>query len=379
MCTLTLPVSTPRAIASDTTNFETDAHVKLSVVSPSRAMTSPLVVPTTQAEFSGQPDKHVAAGTVKRLLRSPKVSGVIVVLSGGVGAARLLRALRHVHDPAEVIAIVNVGDDLVLHGLTICPDLDTITYTLAGLHNDVLGWGLAGESWRVRDELQLLGGQSWFALGDRDLATHLYRTQRLNEGATKSEVTAEISTHFGLPETLLPASNDLLRTEFETDAGHLSFQEYFVAHHHNVTVTSVSYVGAETAQAAPGVLRAIENADRIVIAPSNPLISIEPILQVRAVRDAVRARRSDVVAISPLIRGSALKGPADRLMRELGEEASCVGVARRYQTLVSRMIIDELDAERAREIEELAMEVTVTTTVMSIASQAQALATAVVR
>jgi LPPG:FO 2-phospho-L-lactate transferase len=302
---------------------------------------------------------------------------VIVVLSGGVGAARLLRALRSVNDPSTVMAIVNVGDDLVMHGLSICPDLDTITYTLAELNNDELGWGLAGESWRVMAELEALGGESWFSLGDRDLATHLYRTQRLSQGATKSDVAHELSTHFGVPEKIQPISDDPIRTMFDTEIGPLSFQEYFVRHHHGVEVRSLTFEGADVAQPAPGILDAIAGADRILIAPSNPLISIAPILAVRGVAETLRERREDVVAISPIIQGSALKGPADRLMRELGHEASCVGVARYYHDVAATMVIDELDRDRRDEIVRLGMQVRVTTTVMSDEAHAQALATEV--
>lgn len=272
---------------------------------------------------------------------------MIVVLSGGVGAARLLRALRAVNNPSSVVAIVNVGDDLVMHGLTICPDLDTITYTLADLNNEELGWGLTGESWRVMGELNSLGGEAWFALGDRDLATHLYRTQRLSLGATKADVVSELAHHHGVREKLLPVTNDDVRTVFETEIGAMSFQEYFVRHHHDVVVTSVNFAGAAQSLPAPGVLDAIRDAQRIIIAPSNPLISVAPILAVPGIFDAVAARRSDVVAVSPLIQGAALKGPADRLMRELGMDASCLGVAEYYRELVGTMVIDERDGQRS--------------------------------
>jgi len=304
----------------------------------------------------------------------PKVSGVITVLSGGVGAARLLRAMSLVIDPSEITAVVNVGDDLVLHGLTICPDLDTITYTLAGLNNDELGWGLRGESWRVMDELATLGGAAWFRLGDRDLATHLYRTQRLSEGATKSDVARELADRAGVRIRLLPVSDDVVATTFETDVGRLSFQEYFVRHHHDVTVHSISFEGARDAVATSQVLEALHRASRIVIAPSNPLISIEPILQVPGIREILRDRRDDVVAVSPIINGAALKGPADRLLGELGHEVSCVGVADYYRGLVGTFVIDEADAELAPTIRSRGVRVVVTTTIMANADDAQRLA-----
>jgi LPPG:FO 2-phospho-L-lactate transferase len=302
---------------------------------------------------------------------------VITVLSGGVGAARLLRALSDVVDPDELCAIVNVGDDLVLHGLTICPDLDTIAYTLAGLNNDELGWGLRGESWRVMEELGALGGEDWFRLGDRDLATHLYRSQRLAQGATKTEVTRELTQRLGVAVALLPVTDDPIATEFVTDVGRLSFQEYFVRHHHDVVVRGVEVVGARDATMTTDVARALGDARRVVIAPSNPLISIDPILQVPGVRELLASRRDDVIAVSPLIGGAALKGPADRLMRELGHESSALGVADYYGDLVGTWVIDDADATLAEPIRELGMRVEVTTTIMADPENARRLATVV--
>ena len=302
---------------------------------------------------------------------------MITVLSGGIGAARLIRALSDVIDPTQITAVVNVGDDLVLHGLTICPDLDTITYTLAGLTNDELGWGLSGESWRVMDELAQLGGASWFRLGDRDLATHLYRSQRLSEGATKSQVTAELCTHHGLAVRLLPVTDDVVATEFDTDVGRLNFQEYFVRHHHDVKVTAIDIVGADEARATSEVIESLANASRIVIAPSNPLISIDPILRVGGVREVLERRRDDVVAVSPIIDGRALKGPADRLLADMGHDVSCVGVVDFYKGLVGTWIIDEADASQADVIRSRGVKVIVTTTIMADARNAQRLARAV--
>jgi len=299
------------------------------------------------------------------------------VLSGGVGAARLLRALSGEIDPAQLTAVVNVGDDLVLHGLTICPDLDTITYTLAGLGNDELGWGLRGETWRVMDELDALGGEAWFRLGDRDLATHLYRSQRLSEGATKTDVTRELTSRLGVTVTLLPVTNDVVATQFLTDEGRLSFQEYFVRHHHDVVVNAVEVAGAKDARASGEVLDALRDASRLVIAPSNPLISIDPILQVPGVREVVASRRADVVAVSPLIQGAALKGPADRLLRELGHESTTLGVVDFYEGLVGTWIIDEADADLADVIRSRGVRVEVTTTIMAEPEHARRLAVAV--
>ncbi len=299
---------------------------------------------------------------------------MITVLSGGVGAARLLRALSDVIDPSQLTAVVNVGDDLVLHGLTICPDLDTITYTLAGLNNDELGWGLRGETWRVMDELAVLGGEAWFRLGDRDLATHLYRSQRLSDGATKTEVAAELARRHGVTVRLLPVTDDPIATEFLTDAGRLTFQEYFVRHHHNVVVSSIDVVGAERARLSDDVRRALQDAGRVVIAPSNPLISIDPMLRIPGVHEILRERRDDVVAVSPIIQGAALKGPADRLLRELGHEVSTLGVVDFYEGLVGTWIIDEADAALAEAIRSRGVRVEVTTTVMADPVNAERLA-----
>jgi LPPG:FO 2-phospho-L-lactate transferase len=308
------------------------------------------------------------------LSKAPKVIFVITVLSGGVGAARLLSALSGELDPKEITAIVNVGDDLVLHGLTICPDLDTISYTLAALNNDELGWGLRGESWRVMDELTDLGGAAWFRLGDRDLATHLYRSQRLSEGATKTEVTRELCAHWGVQVRLLPVTDDDVATEFETEVGRLTFQQYFVRHRHDVKVARIDVVGARDARATPEVLSALEECSRIVIAPSNPLISIDPILQIPGVRAIIERRRDDAVAVSPIINGAALKGPADRLLAELGWEVSSLGVADFYQGLIGTLIIDEADAALADSIRARGINVRVTTTVMADPANAAQLA-----
>jgi LPPG:FO 2-phospho-L-lactate transferase len=299
---------------------------------------------------------------------------VITVLSGGVGAARLLAALVPVTDPTELRAVVNVGDDFVLHGLTICPDLDTITYTLAGRVNEETGWGRRGETWRTMSALGELGGETWFALGDQDLATHLYRTQRRSEGATKSEVTREIAARLAVPVTLLPVTDDPLATIVDTEFGALDFQDYFVRRRHDVAVTGVRIRGADAARPAPGVLAALRDATRIVIAPSNPFLSIEPILAVPGVREVVSARRADVVAVSPVVGGRALKGPAARLLDDLGFAVSCEGVADVYREFVGTLVIDESDARAAAAIRARGMDVRVTTTVMANPDPARALA-----
>ncbi len=299
---------------------------------------------------------------------------MITVLCGGVGAARLLGLLQREVADFNYCAVVNVGDDLVLHGLTICPDLDTITYTLANLNNEVTGWGLTDETWRVNRELAELGGEAWFQLGDRDLATHLYRTERLHQGATKTEVASELARHHGVTLAILPVSNDAVATFLETDIGELSFQEYFVKHRHAVPVSKVTFRGAEVAVPTAESLTAIQNATRVLIAPSNPVLSIAPILAIPGISEALRARRNTIAAVSPLIGGRALKGPADHLMTELGFEASSYGVAAYYGELVGHWFIDEVDASQASRIEELGASVTVLPTIMTQPESASALA-----
>jgi LPPG:FO 2-phospho-L-lactate transferase len=290
----------------------------------------------------------------------------------------MLRSLAMIVDEGDITGIVNVGDDLVLHGLKICPDLDTITYTLAGLDNTETGWGLAGETWRVMAELGALGGENWFSLGDRDLATHLYRTERLRSGATLTEVAAELARHHGVGVRLLPSSLDEVATRFSTPEGtSLSFQEYFVKHHHAVVVDGISFLGAETARPGPGVIEAIEEAERLVICPSNPLISIDPILAIPGIREALVRRRDDVVAVSPLIGGKALKGPADRLMAELGHDVSNKGIAALYAPVASTLLIDFSDGEDAADVIDEGIDCFVTNTVMDTPERSQAVALAV--
>jgi LPPG:FO 2-phospho-L-lactate transferase len=303
---------------------------------------------------------------------------MITALAGGVGAARLLRGLVRAAPPAEVTAVVNTGDDTVLHGLVICPDLDTVTYTLAGLNDDERGWGLAGETWTVMDALERLGGETWFRLGDRDLATHLYRTQRLADGAPLSLVTQEITTAVGIGARLLPMSDDPVRTRVTLLGGpEISFQEYFVRRQHSVAVESVRFEGAERCTPAPGVLDALLDSDAVVICPSNPVVSIGPLLAVPGIADSLRRRRARVVAVSPIVAGAALKGPADRLMVELGGEASVVGVARMYAEMAATLVIDESDAALAGDVEALGMCCIVTSTVMRTAEDSERLSATV--
>ncbi|MFN8040248.1 MAG: 2-phospho-L-lactate transferase [Acidimicrobiales bacterium] len=303
---------------------------------------------------------------------------MITVLAGGVGAARFLSGLLGVVRADDVTAVVNVGDDTVLHGLHISPDLDTITYTLAGAINPDTGWGLAGETWQAMAALERYDGLTWFRLGDKDLATHLYRTHRLGEGATLSEVTAEITAAWGLGLHVLPVTDDPVRTHVtarvDAEDRDLSFQEYFVQHHHDVPVSEVHIEGAADAVPADGVISTVEAAEVVVIAPSNPIVSIGPVLAVPGVREAVTIRREHVVAVSPIIAGSALKGPADRLLTELGHESSVVGVARLYRDVAATLVIDEADRGLADAVEAEGVRCVVAPTIMSGPAEAAALA-----
>ena len=301
-------------------------------------------------------------------------------MAGGVGAARLLAGLVQVVPPVDLIAIVNVGDDVELHGLHISPDLDTVTYTVAGAIDPDRGWGLQGETWRAMEALgRYPSTTTWFNLGDQDLATHLFRTDRLRSGAPLSTVTAEIAAAWHLGLRLLPATDDRLRTRVTIEDGtEISFQEYFVQRQHAVSVTAVRFDGAESTQPAPGVLEALAAAERVVIAPSNPLVSIAPVLAVPGVRAAVEARRADAIAVSPIIAGAALKGPADRLLRELGHESSVVGIARLYAPLAATLVIDDADAEQADAVEAAGMRCVVAPTIMRDAAAAAALGQVVV-
>jgi LPPG:FO 2-phospho-L-lactate transferase len=289
----------------------------------------------------------------------------------------MLGGLVQVREEAEIAAVVNTGDDTVMHGLYICPDLDTITYTLSGSVNPETGWGLAGESWRAMDSLERLGGRdrTWFRLGDRDLGTHLYRTGRLAEGASLSQVTAEIARAFGLGLQLLPMTDDPVRTVLRrVGGGELAFQEYFVRHRHEVAVEAVFFVGARRARPTAQVLEALERADQVVVAPSNPVVSIGPILSLPGVRELLAARRSSVVAVSPIVGGTALKGPADRLLVELGGQASPAGVAERLTEVAGSLVIDEVDAAWKKAVEAAGMRAVVAPTVMSDPGRARHLA-----
>lgn len=301
---------------------------------------------------------------------------MIVVLAGGVGAARFLRGLIRVAPADDITVVVNTGDDTVMHGLDIAPDLDTITYTLAEAIDPERGWGLAGESWRVMESLQRYeaarpdgsqAGGTWFGLGDRDLATHLYRTARRREGASLSTVTAEITRAWDIPVRIVPMSDDPVATMVDiVDAKGsrtVSFQEYFVQLRHAVPVSAVTFDGHATA--VPTFLELLDRAEAIIVAPSNPIVSLGPIRSLPGAEAALRRNRPRTVAISPIVAGAALKGPADRMLRELGHEASVAGVAALYRDIAATLVIDQADASHREAVQSTGMQCVVTDTIMS--------------
>ena len=304
---------------------------------------------------------------------------MIVTLAGGVGAARFLKGLCLVKPPRDLIAVINTADDTVLHGLHISPDIDTVTYSLAGVDNPETGWGLSEENWKVMESLDFLGGITWFQLGDKDLGTHLYRTSRLAEGSSLTAVTSEIASRFKIETRLLPMTDDRVST-FVTLADNgeeISFQEYFVKFRHSVAISDIRFDGAENSRPGSDVIESILNAEKIMIAPSNPLVSIGPILAVSEILSAVQSRRESTVAISPIVGGLALKGPADRMMRELGHESSVVGIAHLYKDLAATLVIDNADVEHQEAIEALGMRCVVADTVMSSPTISASLASTV--
>ncbi len=301
----------------------------------------------------------------------------IVVLSGGVGGARFLRGLVDVVEPPSVTVIGNVGDDVEVLGLHVSPDLDSILYALAGVADDERGWGRSDETWQAMEVVSGLGGEAWFQLGDRDLGVHLVRTQSLRSGEPLSAVTRRLALALGVEVTLLPATDDALRTWVDTPDGSFPFQEWFVARQHRDEVDRVRFDGEATATPAPGVLDALAGAELIVIAPSNPFISIWPILAVDEIRSALERRRVPCVAVSPIVGGRALKGPADRMLQRLAGGTEPRRVATCYQGLVDVLVIDRADADGAAEVQAHGVRCVVTDTVMHDAVSRRALAEAV--
>jgi LPPG:FO 2-phospho-L-lactate transferase len=298
----------------------------------------------------------------------------VAVLSGGVGGARFLRGLVEVVDPAGVTVIGNVGDDLEILGLHVSPDLDSILYTLAGLGDEERGWGRADETWHALESVERFGGTSWFRLGDRDLGLHLVRTEALRGGEPLSSITAALGERAGIGIALLPATDDPLRTWIETPAGDFPFQVWFVDRGHRDDVDAVRYVGADDARPAPGAIEALDAADLILFAPSNPYVSIGPILAVRELEDAIRRRNVPAVAVSPLIGGRAVKGPADRMLARLAGGTTPAHVASCYGELIDVLVVDEADAH---DLEHLVVRPVVAKTLMSDRDARRRLAEAV--
>jgi LPPG:FO 2-phospho-L-lactate transferase len=344
----------------------------------------------------------------------------IVTLAGGVGGAKLAQGLASYHSeprsgeeslsPAREIphfvrndtltVIVNTGDDFEWHGLTVCPDLDTVTYTLGGVANTVTGWGMADDTFEAIGALQRLGVEPWFKIGDRDLATHVYRTALLRQGKTLSEATHTITRALGIEATILPMTDDRFRTLVETDQGLLEFQDYFVRRQWQPVIKRILFDGAKTAQATPQVISALEQADAIIIAPSNPFVSVEPILAILSKHSersgaesksahpstpvslrstsAQDACKSPIAAVSPIVGGQAIKGPAAKMFRELGWEPSAFAVAQHYHGLVTHFVLDQLDADQESAIQSLGMKTLVTNTIMQSVEDRVRLATEVV-
>ncbi len=289
---------------------------------------------------------------------------MIVVLAGGVGAARFLQGLVQVVPQNHITVIGNTGDDREFYGLHVSPDLDIVTYTLAGVVDETHGWGIHNDTYNTMSQLTRYHNEDWFMLGDRDLATHIHRTNLLRQGKTLSEVTGDLCKQFGLDIRLLPMSDQPVATHIRTPAGLLHFQEYMVQHHCVDEVQEVIFVGADQARPAPGVLDALKDAEAILLAPSNPIVSIGSILAIPGIHDVLHEASGMVVAVSPIIAGAPIKGPADKLMSGLGMEVSAVGVARCYRDFLDVMVIDEQDAQLAAKIEDLGIPTVVTNTIM---------------
>jgi len=286
----------------------------------------------------------------------------IVALAGGVGGAKLAQGLAQILPPEDLTVIVNTGDDFEHLGLYISPDLDTVCYTLAGLANPETGWGRVNETWNAIANIERLGGQTWFRVGDQDLATHIERTRRMKAGQSLAQITNDFCKAWGIHPAVIPMSDNPVRTIVETDEGNLAFQEYFVHRRCEPRVKSFRFDGIKSAKPAPGIVDALKEADAVVICPSNPWVSIAPILSVTSIRSALEAK--NVVAVSPIIGGQAVKGPAAKMYRELGIEPSALAVAKHYQNLVNGFVFDEVDAKLESDIQGLNMRTLITKTLM---------------
>jgi LPPG:FO 2-phospho-L-lactate transferase len=302
----------------------------------------------------------------------------ITALAGGVGASKLLLGLYKEMDPSLLTIIVNTGDDLVLHGLKISPDLDIVTYTLAGVVDSAKGWGLRAETFHALKHLAGYGRANWFNLGDRDLATHIHRTAMLAEGKTLSQAADSIRIALGVKSRILPMSDSPVPTIIDSSEGPLHFQEYLVKRRAEPVVKGIRFANIESARPAPGVLEAIRDADRILICPSNPLISISPILAVPRVRDELRAHKEKVFAVCPIVGGKSLKGPSDKMLTQLGHDSSALAVAKLYADFTATFVIDPADKSQSAAISALGMQVAVLPTVMKTLAQKRKLARAIV-
>lgn len=300
----------------------------------------------------------------------------ITALAGGVGASKLLLGLYEVMDPSLLTTIVNTGDDIVLHGLNISPDLDIVTYTLAGVVDTSKGWGIRGETFHALKRLSAYGRPNWFNLGDRDLATHIHRTALLAEGKTLSQAADSIRIALGVKSRILPMSDSPVPTIIDSNEGELHFQEYLVKYRAEPVVKGIRFAGVESAQPAPGVLEAIRGADRILICPSNPLISIGPILAVPQIRDQLRVHKEKVFAVCPIVGGKSLKGPSDKMLAQLGHEPTALGVAKLYADFTGTFIIDPADKSQSAAISAQDMKVVILPTVMKSLPQKRKLARA---
>lgn len=289
----------------------------------------------------------------------------IAALAGGVGASKLLLGFVNVMDPRGLTVIVNTGDDITMHGLEISPDIDIVTYTLAGIVNSATGWGFANDTFFALEKLKALGAPGWFNLGDRDLATHIFRTGEMRKGRALSQITDHVRRALGVKSRILPMSDSPVRTMIRTNRGLLNFQEYLVKHRARPVVRSIIFRGANSARPAPGVISAMRAAGTIVICPSNPLISIGPILSVRGIRAELHRQREKVIAVGPIVGGKSLKGPSDRMLRQTGHAKTAVGVARLYRDICGTMIVDQQDENLADAIRAFGMNVVTGNTVMN--------------
>lgn len=304
---------------------------------------------------------------------------MITALAGGVGAARFLSGLVRVIPEKELTVIVNTGDDIELYGLHVSPDLDIVSYTLAGVVDEEKGWGLKGDTFRCLETLRSYGFEAWFNVGDKDFATHLCRTSLLKRGLKLSEVTAKISRALGLKATILPMSDDKCETWITTDAGSMHFEEYMVRRGGRDAVLNVKFVGAETAEAAPGVIDSILGSELIVVCPSNPIVSIGTILSVKGIRETLIQSEARKVAISPIVAGAPIKGPADKLMKGLGLEVSAYSVACLYKDFLNTFVLDVMDEKERVNVERLGVEVVTANTIMKTLKDKVELARVVVK